>query len=140
MPSKRRPGSSELRERAEKLRLYGLLSEWATFEKEACLLPLIEAEEAERTRRSEEYRLRNAKIGTFKDRADFDWKHPKKIDRRQIEELSTLDFLEDGRTVAFVAGNGTGPTMLARTLAHAAAKPPSPTRSISPADLLPDPA
>lgn len=138
MARKRLPTDTELRSRAEKLRLYGLLSEWATFGKQTWLLPLIEAEETERARRTQEYRLRNAKIGALKDRADFDWKHPKKIDRQQIEELFTLEFLDEGRNVVFVGQNGIGKTMFARNLAYAAVTEGHPTRYLSTADMLID--
>lgn len=138
MARKQRPTDAQLRDRAEKLRLYGLLSEWASFGPQDWILPLIEAEEAERARRSQEYRLRNAKIGVFKDRADFDWKHPTKIDRQQIEELFTLEFLDEGRNVVFVGSNGIGKTMFARNLAHAAVTEGHATRYLSAADMLTD--
>ena len=97
MTRKERTPPQELRERAKALRLYGLLASWATLSGEPWVQMLIELEETERARRSQDYRLRNAKIGLFKDRADFDWKHPKKIDRLQIDELFTLDFVGEGQ-------------------------------------------
>lgn len=138
MPRKRQPTDSELRERAEKLRLYGLLAEWSKFAAQDWILSLIEAEESERARRSQEYRLRNAKIGAFKDRSDFDWKHPTKIDRQQLDELFTLDFLDEGRNVVFVGSNGIGKTLFARNLAHAAVTQGHSTRYVSAADMLTD--
>lgn len=126
----------ELRALAEKLRLYGLLAHWSEIVSEPWLARVVEMERQERARRSHEYRLRNAKIGSFKDRADFDWKHPKKIDRAQIDELFTLDFIAEGTNVVFVGPNGTGKTMLARNLGYDAVSRGVSTRYISASDML----
>ena len=83
------PDLEDLRRRANRLRLYGLLSRWD----ELCTLPwvaeLIALEETERRRRSHQYRISNAKIGSFKPMVEFDWKHPKKIDRPRSRVCST---------------------------------------------------
>ncbi len=126
----------ELRELATKLRLYGMVANWSELAHEPWLPNLIEMERAENARRSHEYRLRNAKIGVFKDRADFDWKHPTKIDRAQIDELFTLDFVEEGTNVVFVGSNGTGKTLFARNLAYQAVSRGVSTRYISASDML----
>ncbi len=126
----------ELRAQALKLRLYGLLANWSTVAKEPWLAQIAQMERLEQARRSHEYRLRNAKIGSFKDRADYDWKHPTKIDRAQIEELFTLDFIEEGTNVVFVGSNGTGKTMFARNLAYEAVSRGIRTRYTSASDML----
>jgi DNA replication protein DnaC len=126
----------ELRATATHLRLYGLLAHWSELASEPWLPRIIEMEHQERARRSHEYRLRNAKIGAFKDRADFDWKHPKKVDRAQVDDLFTLDFIADGTNVVFIGPNGTGKTMLARNLAYCAVTRGVTTRYISASDML----
>lgn len=138
MPRKTKSTTADLRERAEKLRLYGLLSDWATLSSESWVAQLIELEEEERSRRSHEYRLRNAKIGAFKDRAEFDWKHAKSIDRLQIDELFTLDFVEEGQNVVFLGPNGVGKTLFARNLAHTSVSRGWATRYVSASDMLTD--
>jgi hypothetical protein len=74
--------NDELKDRARKLQLYGLLSNWDEFAKEPWLPRLIEIEEIERHRRSLERRISGAHIGPFKPMSDFDWSWPKKINRK----------------------------------------------------------
>jgi DNA replication protein DnaC len=136
--SKKPPTPDALQERAKKLRLYGLLSQWATLCAEAWVEQLLDLEEAERARRSHEYRLRNANIGVFKDRADFDWSHPTSIDRLQVDELFTLDFVAEGQNVVFLGPNGVGKTMLARNLAYTSVRRGLSTRYVSASDMLTD--
>ncbi|MGH1348742.1 MAG: ATP-binding protein [Nannocystales bacterium] len=126
----------ELRKLALKLRLYGLLANWGEIAKSPWVPKLLEMERAERARRSHEYRLKNAKIGAFKDRSEFDWKHPTKADRLQIDELFTLDFIGEGTNVVFVGPNGIGKTMLARNLAYEAVSRGVSTRYTSASDML----
>ena len=110
----------ELRAVVRRLGLYGLLAHWP--EVHACewLPTLVAYEEDERRRRSLERRLRFARLGAFKPMADFDWQWPTKIDRAAIEELSTLDFLDERANVVLVGPNGIGKTMIAQHLAHRA--------------------
>lgn len=136
--TKKRATTDELRERANKLRLYGVLSEWATLASEPWVAKLITLEEEARSRRSHEYRIRNAKIAAFKDRSEFDWKHPERIDRLQLDELFTLDFIEEGQNVVFLGPNGVGKTMFACNLAHAAVSSGCATRYVTASDMLTD--
>ena len=66
----------QLRERATALRFYGLLAHWPEVNSADWLAPLVQWEEDERTRRSLERRLRDARIGRFKPLTDFDWAWP----------------------------------------------------------------
>lgn len=132
------PDLDDLRNRAFKLRLYGLLSAWEDLGRKPWVAKLIELEEVERTRRSKEYRIKNAKIGAFKAMADFDWKHPKKIDRALIDELFDLGFVDEGANVVLVGPNGVGKTMIAQNIAYAAVSRGYPTRFTVASDLLND--
>ena len=128
----------DLRRRARKLRLYGLLSAWNKLCSKPWVPELIELEEAERARRSREYRIKNAKIGAFKPFTDFDWKHPKTIDRRLVEDLFELDFITDPANVVLVGPNGVGKTMLAQNLAYEAIVRGHAVRFTSASDMLND--
>lgn len=109
-----------LRERARRLGLYGLLSQGQDMLAESWLPRLLEIEEADRARRSLERRLQNARIGSFKPMADFDWHWPKKLDRDLIDEIFTLGFVEEAANVVLIGPNGVGKTMIAKNLGHQA--------------------
>src|SRR5690606_10994629 len=69
---------------------------------------------------------------------DFDWTWPGKIDRKAVEEIATLGFLEDAGNVVLVAPQGLGKTMIAQNLAHAAVVAGHTSRFITASDLLLD--
>jgi len=81
---------------------------------------IVRLEQIDQHRRSLESRLRRARIGRFKPIADFDWNWPKKIERDLIERALSLDFIREGRNLAFIGTNGLGKTMIARNIAHQA--------------------
>lgn len=132
------PDSESLRQRAQKLRLYGLLTKWNDLVTAPWVPQLIELEERERRRRSHEYRIKNANIGAFKPIADFDWKHPDDIDRALIEDLFSLDFITSHTNIVVLGPNGVGKTMLAQNLAYEAVVRGHPVRFVSSSDLLND--
>jgi DNA replication protein DnaC len=110
----------QLRERAKALRFYGVLAHWPEVASADWLAPLVQWEEDERTRRSLERRLRDARIGRFKPLADFDWAWPTRCDRGAIEALMELNFIVEAANVVLVGNNGVGKSMLARNVAHQA--------------------
>lgn len=81
---------------------------------------MVQAEIAERSRRSLERRLRLSGIKRFKPMADFDWSWPRKIERDVIERAFTLDFIAEARNLVLVGRNGLGKTMIAQNICHAA--------------------
>jgi hypothetical protein len=76
-----------LKERARRLKLWGLLANWESLSKEPWVRDYLGVEEDERDRRSLERRVRRARLGAFKAMADFDWAWPQKIDRDHVEDL-----------------------------------------------------
>ncbi len=109
-----------LQERAQALGLPGLLANWDRWSEAPWLPELLAEEEKARNARGLERRIAAAKLGRFKDLADFDWNWPDEIDRAQLEELCTLDFIAGKRNIALVGPNGVGKTMLAKNLAYRA--------------------
>jgi len=127
---------SDLKERAKKLGLRAIVANWEKYVGENWLEPLIVAEEKEKDKRSLERRLREASIGEFKPMADFDWSWPQKIDREQIEELMTLDFLKDCCNIVLLSTNGLGKTMIAQNLASNALSRGYTTRFVKASHML----
>jgi DNA replication protein DnaC len=111
---------AELKDRARRLKLWGLLANWESMSKQAWVREYLGVEEGERDRRSLERRIHGARLGTFKTMADFDWEWPKKIDRDQVEDLLQLGFLDDATNVVLLGPSGIGKTMIAQNLGHQA--------------------
>lgn len=109
-----------LKERAEALKLHGLLSHWAECANDDWIASLIQWEEEERAHRSLERRMKGARLGRFKPLADFDWGWPTRCDRELINDLMRLDFLSEAVNIILVGPNGVGKSTLARNIAHQA--------------------
>lgn len=109
-----------LRQRALRLRLWGLASRWNEVGHQPWVATLIDWEEEERRRRSLEYRIKQAKLDEFKPMADFDWSWPTKIDRGLVEDLFEFQFLEDAANVVLAGPSGVGKSMIALNLAYQA--------------------
>ena len=127
-----------LSQRLKDLRLWGL---WTHFDeiKTCDWLPrVLDYEEKERTQRGLKRRLKNATLGSFKSMADFDWKWPKKIDRKMTEDFIGLDFLSEGVNPLVIGPNGIGKTMIAKNIAYQAAIKGYTARFITASDMLND--
>ncbi len=109
-----------LKQRLRRLNLYGLLAHLEEIATEPWLLRVLEIEESERLQRSFKRRLNNARLGTFKPMADFDYDWPKELDRTLLEELFTFAFLEQAANIVIVGPNGLGKSMIAKNLLHQA--------------------
>lgn len=115
-----KPSPDQLAQRARRLGLYGLLARWQELGDQPWVATLIDTEEAERSRRSLERRIRTSKVGRFKPIADFDWSWPDKIDRPLIEELMQLGFIEEATNVILAGPNGVGKSTIAQNIVHQA--------------------
>jgi len=111
---------SDIQTRLADLALHGLLLHFDEVKDADWLDWLVEVEEKERSRRSLERRVRSAKLGRFKPLADFDWDWPERIDRKSVEELFGLGFIEEQANIVLLGPNGVGKTMLSKNLAHRA--------------------
>jgi DNA replication protein DnaC len=111
---------AEMKERARRLGLWGLLANWEALSKEAWVRDILVVEEDERSRRSLERRIRAAKLGDFKSIADFDWDWPESIDRDQVEDILQLSFLDEAANVVLLGPSGIGKTMISQNIGYQA--------------------
>jgi DNA replication protein DnaC len=114
------PNPTELRQRAQALRLPGLLAHWDQAGAAPWVPDLLTWEEDERAQRSLQRRLRRASLGAFKPLADFDWQWPTRCERQAIEELMTLQFMTEATNVILLGPNGIGKSTIARNLVYQA--------------------
>jgi DNA replication protein DnaC len=112
----------ELRALASKLGFHGIARHWDEYSKLSWVAELLIMEQKEKEVRNLDARLKEAKIGSFKPMAEFDWDWPASIDRAQIEELFTLDFVTEPLNIALIGNEGLGKTMIMQNLAYEAAK------------------
>jgi len=80
------------------------------------LSELVDGEAAERNERAIERRLRNAKLPFEKSMDQFQWSHPEKINRLQIENLMRLDFINKKVNVLLIGSCGVGKSHIAAAL------------------------
>lgn len=129
-----------LAERAELLRLHGVLAHWDEIENNPEMLALcrtlVEWEEREAQERRQRRLLSITKVGDVEPVSGFDWKWPKSIPRDLIEDLFSLGFLAQKTNVVFLGTSGLGKTMLAKNLVHETARAGNEAMFISAADLL----
>ena len=114
------PNPEDLRERLQRLGLYGLLANIDSAVNEPWLPQLLAIEEAERTRRRFKRRLDDARIGVFKPIADFDWQWPTQCDRPLVEEVLCLAFIAEAANIVLIGPNGLGKTMLMKNILYQA--------------------
>lgn len=129
---------AELKDRARRLKLWGLLANWELLSKQAWVREYLGVEEDERDRRSLERRIHGARLGAFKSMADFDWDWPEKIDRDQVEDLLQLSFLDDATNVVLLGPSGIGKTMIAQNLGHQALQHGHTVRRVTASEMLND--
>lgn len=128
----------DLRERLQRLGLYGLLASVETVVNEPWLPQLLQREEAERTRRSFKRRLDDARIGAFKPLADFDWSWPTQCDRPLVEEVLSLAFIGESANIVLIGPNGLGKTMLMKNILYQAVRHGHSARFTLASDMLHD--
>lgn len=112
--------SDNLMNRARALGLHGLVAHWDEVAESDWLTTLIAWEEEERRARSLKRRLADARLGEFKPLADFNWDWPRTCDRMAVEDLLSLDFLNEATNVVLVGPNGVGKSTIAANIAHRA--------------------
>ncbi len=89
----------------------------------AAFLTLLLADEVQR--RDQQALERHLLQAGFEDRValeDFDWSSPVQLDKRQLQHLFTLEFLQRREHVIFVGPVGVGKTLLAQALGSASVR------------------
>lgn len=81
---------------------------------------LLDEELDGRSRRAIERRIREAKFPQVATLDQYDFSHPKKINKKAILELFDLKFIEERRWIVFFGTSGLGKTHLAKALGYAA--------------------
>lgn len=132
------PISEARRQRAQKLGLYGLLSDWSAVADQPWLEELLAREEAGRQQRSLERRIQASKLGRFKSIADFDFTWPKKIDREQLDDLFSLSWIDSAANVILLGPNGVGKSMIAKNLLYQAVVRGATARFVTASEMLND--
>jgi DNA replication protein DnaC len=132
------PTADARRQRAQKLGLYGLLSDWPAVADQPWIEELLAREEAGRQQRSLERRIHSSKLGRFKTIVDFDYSWPKKIDREQIDDLFSLSWIDAAANVILLGPNGVGKSMIAKNLLYQAIVRGSTARFVTASEMLND--
>jgi DNA replication protein DnaC len=110
----------EMRERAMKLGLVGLVDRWDDVKDLPWVTDLLTWEEQNRQRRSLERRIRAARLPRFRPMTEFDWAWPKAINQAIVQELMSLRFIAEGANAILIGPNGVGKSMIAFNIAHRA--------------------
>ena len=107
-------------EQVKQLGFHGLIAHWDELNETIDLETLIRWEVIERHARGLRHRIKAAKLEEFKPLADFDWNWPKKCDREQVEELMTLDFIQENANIILSGPNGAGKSTIAANITYQA--------------------
>jgi DNA replication protein DnaC len=92
-----------------------------------------------RRERSTQRRIKDARFRELKTLATFDWEfNGKAINRLQIEELASADFIRRRQNLVFVGQSGVGKSFLAQSIGQAACALGYRVRYITSAELLAD--
>ena len=132
------PTPDTRRLRAQKLGLYGLLSDWQAVADQPWIEELLQREEAGRKQRSLDRRIQASKLGRFKAIVDFDYTWPKKIDREQIDDLFSLSWVDAAANVILLGPNGVGKSMIAKNLLYQAIVRGVTARFVTASEMLND--
>ena len=76
---------------------------------------LLQAEHAQRAFASVRHQMKAAKFPLHRDLAGFDFEGTK-VDKKLVNQLSTLDFTDTAQNAVFIGGPGTGKTHLATAI------------------------
>lgn len=118
--------NTNLAEKARKLRLYSVKTNWSHIAADSNLLNAINTilgwEEQEREKRRFELYLRKANTTEFEPLSNFDWGWFRKVDKGQIMELFDMEFSRNGENIILFGPSGIGKTTIAKNIIFSAAQ------------------
>lgn len=97
---------------------------------------IIDAETLSKQQKAFQRRLKNAKLPYIKTMEQFNWNHPKKINRMQIEGFFRLDFIDKKENIIFIGVPGLGKTHAGLALAKSACEKGYTTLFSSAVDII----
>jgi DNA replication protein DnaC len=103
---------------------------------EAFLDRIVAEEAAAKFERLVRNRMAQARFPTTKTLDSFDFGHPRKIDRAQIQHLFTLAFVEERANVLFLGNHGLGKTHISLALGYEACQRGISTRFTTALDAI----
>jgi DNA replication protein DnaC len=110
-------------------RLYGILCHQDEVSKDKTMFTALEQflawEKAERITRKFKQTMQGTclhKYSPYRPMGEFEWDWPEKIDRDQITELFSLDFLKEAVNVIFFGPSGVGKTSITKNIVEKAAR------------------
>ena len=109
-----------LLEKTKTLKLYGLIEHWEDVAQTDWLPSLLQWEETARAQRSQERRLKQAKLPRFKSIDQFDWQWLNQCDPTLIMTCMQGNFIAEGTNIILCGPNGVGKTTLACNLVQQA--------------------
>ena len=84
---------------------------------QALLERVADIEITQRSAAAYRRRRNRSRLGALKPMSDFDWAHPRQLDRAAVERALSLDFLPDSNLV-LVGPTGSGKTLIAKNIVH----------------------
>jgi DNA replication protein DnaC len=103
---------------AENLHQFVAQAESAALKTIDIIVRAVELEQLERSQRSIQRRLKEAKLGRFNMIQDFDWNWPKEVECSTIESLFNCDYIKAHQNIVLADPQGLGKTMIAKNLAQ----------------------
>jgi len=86
---------------------------------QALLERVVDIEITQRSAAGYRRRRDRSRLGVLKPMSDFDWAHPRQLDRAAVERALSLDFLPDGNLV-LLGPTGSGKSLIAKNVVHQA--------------------
>ena len=81
---------------------------------------IVQLELLEKSARSTQTRLKQAKLNKFKNIAEYDWSFPKQINRELVESLIKCEFIQKKENLIIAGTQGLGKSMIAKNIAYQA--------------------